>query len=71
MHRHSEAMDCYAKALEINPCLEQAWYLRGMTLVNVFQSYREAVPYFEQAERLGLKEASRALTACQEAVARK
>jgi tetratricopeptide (TPR) repeat protein len=67
---HSESLESYGRALEINPRLEQAWFLRGMTLVNELQSYREAVPCFEQAERLGSKEAKQALALCQGALAR-
>jgi len=66
--RHEESLNCFDIALEINPRLEQAWFLRGMTLVNAFQRYREALPYLEEAERLGLKEAARALALCRNAV---
>jgi hypothetical protein len=50
--------------------MEKAWFLRGMALVNGLQRYREAVPYFEEAERLGSREAKQALTFCQDALAR-
>jgi tetratricopeptide (TPR) repeat protein len=70
LKKHNESLECYARALEINPRLERAWFLRGMTLVNELQSYREAVPCFEQAERLGSKEAKQALALCQGALAR-
>jgi tetratricopeptide (TPR) repeat protein len=69
--RHEEALSSYGKAIELNPRLDQAWYLRGLTLVNVFQRYREALPYLEEAERLGSKEASETLVMCQSAVGRK
>ena len=67
--RHEEALNSYGKAIELNHRLDQAWFLRGSTLVNVFQRYREAVPYLEEAERLGSKEASELLAKCQSAVA--
>ncbi len=67
--RYEESLKCYDMALEINPSLQQAWFLRGMTLVNAFQLYREALPYLEEAERLGLKEAAQALAICRNAVA--
>jgi len=70
LQKHGESFECYGKALEINPCLEQAWFLRGMTLVNGMQRYREAVPFFEEAERLGSTEAKHALSLCQDALAR-
>jgi tetratricopeptide (TPR) repeat protein len=65
--RHGDALICYDRALTINPNLEQAWLLRGTTLVNVFQQYQEALPYLEQAERLGSREAKQALAVCQSA----
>jgi tetratricopeptide (TPR) repeat protein len=68
LNRHDEALQCYGSAIEINPRLEQAWFLRGVTLVNAFQRYGEALPYFEEAERLGLKEARQAVASCQDAV---
>jgi tetratricopeptide (TPR) repeat protein len=68
--KHEDALQCYSTALEMNPRLEQAWFRRGMTMVNAFQLYREAVPYFEEAERLGVKEAKPALVLCQNAAAR-
>jgi len=67
--RYEESLRCYDTALEINRGLQQAWFLRGMTLVNAFQLYREALPYLEEAERLGLKEAAQALAICRNAVA--
>ena len=70
LKRHSEALECYGNALQINPRMEKAWFLRGMALVNGLQRYREAVPYFEEAERLGSREAKQALTFCQDALAR-
>jgi len=66
--RHEESLRCFDTALEINPRLEQAWFLRGITLVNAFQLYREALPYLEEAERLGLKGAAQALALCRNAV---
>jgi tetratricopeptide (TPR) repeat protein len=68
LNRHDESLHCYGTAIEINPRLEQAWFLRGMTLVNAFRRYGEALPYFEEAERLGLKEAGQAVAVCQDAV---
>jgi len=66
--KHEECLICYGAALEINPQLQQAWFLRGLTLVNAFQRYREALPYFEQAERLGSKEAKEGLALCNRAL---
>jgi tetratricopeptide (TPR) repeat protein len=66
--RHQESINCCEKAIEINRGLEQAWLLRGTTLVNAFHNYRDAVPCFEEAERLGSKEAKQALALCRTAV---
>ena len=68
--RHGEAMDSYGKAIELNALLDQAWFLMGLTLVNVFHSYREALPYLKEAERLGSKQASQPLAMCQSALGR-
>ena len=59
-----------AGAIELNPRLDHAWFLRGMTLMNVLHRYREAVPYLEEAQRLGSKEANKLLAMCQSAVGR-
>lgn len=62
--RLEEALQCYGTAIETGPQLAQAWFLRGATLVNSFQEYREAIPYLEEAERLGMKEARDVLAVC-------
>jgi len=66
LQRYQESLNCYSNALELNPQLEQAWFLRGLTLMNAFQSYHEAIPYFQEAERLGSKEATKALALCRQ-----
>ncbi len=63
--KNEAALDSYSRAIQINPKLDQAWFLRGMTLVNVFHRYEEALPFFAEAARLGLKEALEPLAACQ------
>jgi tetratricopeptide (TPR) repeat protein len=62
--RIEEALQCYGTAIETGPQLAQAWFLRGATLVNSFQEYREAIPYLEEAERLGIEEARDVLAIC-------
>jgi len=62
--KYEDALHCYGTAIEIGPQLGQAWFLRGVTMVNAFQQYREAIPYLEEADRLGVKEAKDALAAC-------
>ena len=66
--RNSEALECFEKAIQLNPLLDQAWYLRGLTLMTVFRRVPEAVPYFQEAKRLGSKDAARALDMCREAL---
>ena len=68
MHRYQDALACYGTAIELNPRQGQAWFLRGMTLVNGFRDYRDALPYFEEAERQGSKEATNAIAMCRQAV---
>ena len=70
LKRDEEALQCYGAVLEINPREKQAWYLRGITMVNAFRAYREAVPYLEEAERLGVSEAKEALALCRTAAVR-
>ena len=67
LERHEEALQCYGTAIEISPHLEQAWYLRGVTMINAFGQYSEAIPYLEQADRLGVKEAKEVLELCRKA----
>lgn len=68
--KHDEALNSYGKAIEFNPRLDQAWFLRGLTLMNVFHRYQEAIPYLQEAERLGSKEASQMLAMYQNAIAK-
>lgn len=67
LKRDQDALQCYGAALEINPREKQAWFLRGITMVNAFRAYREAVPYLEEAERLGVSEAREPLAFCRKA----
>ena len=69
LKRFDEALHSYSTVLELNPQDEQAWFLSGMTMMNAFQQYREAVPYLEEAERLGVKEAKEALAFCMRVIA--
>ena len=59
------------RAIQINPQLGQAWYLRGLTLMNAFQRYEEAIPFLAEAVRLGWKEANEPLMQCQASVSRR
>jgi tetratricopeptide (TPR) repeat protein len=69
--RNEAALDSFAKAIEINPLLDQAWFLRGLTLMKAFQRYEDALPNFLEAARLGLKEAKESAALCQSALSRR
>lgn len=61
-----EALECYDRAIEINPSYEKAWYDIGATLANYLQQYRKALVYFEEAQRLGHQKATQAIALCQQ-----
>lgn len=65
---HEAALESFGKAIQINPRLGQAWYLRGLTLMNGLQRYEEAIPFLEEAVRLGSNEARVPLKSCQSMV---
>jgi tetratricopeptide (TPR) repeat protein len=66
--KNEAALEAYSKATQINPRLDRAWFLRGLTLMNAFQRYEEALLFFEEAARLGLKEARESAAMCQTAL---
>jgi len=66
LSRFEEAMQCFDKAIELNPNSAQAWFNKGVVLVNGYQKYRDALPYLEQAERLGAPQASAAVARCRQ-----
>ena len=66
LQRLDEALTCFEHALTVNPNLEQAWFNKGVTLVNAFQRYAEALPCFEAAERLGNPQAAAGVALCQQ-----
>ena len=53
LQRPEEALACFEQARALNPNLEPAWFNKSVTLVNAFQRYIEALPRFQEAERLG------------------
>jgi len=66
--KFTTALQCYGSAIETAPQSGQAWFLMGATMVNAFKQYREAMPYLEEAERLGIKEATDVLALCRNAL---
>lgn len=69
--KNDAALEAYSMATQINPQLDRAWFMRGLTLMNAFQRYDEALPFFEEAARLGLKEAREQAAFCQTALSRR
>ena len=68
LQRPAEALDCFERALALNPRLEQGWFNKGVILVNAFQRYAEALPCFAEAERLGNTQAAEGIAMCQQAL---
>lgn len=62
--RFEDASKSFDKAMGLSPSLAQAWYYKAATLVNGFQRYGDALPYFEEAQRLGSKEAAQGIELC-------
>jgi tetratricopeptide (TPR) repeat protein len=48
VERHEEAIECFDKALEINPKDANVWYNKGVTLENL-EKYEEAIKCFSAA----------------------
>ena len=65
---HEEALACYDRGLAINPQFVEAWFNKGAVLVNQFKRAREALPCFEQAQRLGHPNAAQAIALCLKAL---
>jgi tetratricopeptide (TPR) repeat protein len=63
-----EALDCYERALELDPNLAPAWFNKGVTLFNAFQRYAEALACFEAAERLQYPPAAEGMALCRQAL---
>ena len=62
--KNEAALESFSRAIQLNPRLGQAWHLRGLTLMNAYQRYEEAIPFFAEAVRLGWKEAREPLQLC-------
>lgn len=67
--KSAEALKCFDQALALNPNSAQAWFNKGVVLVNHLRKYREALPYLEQAERLGASGAADAIQQCRKMLA--
>lgn len=64
--RIEEEIDCYTRAIEIDSRNFLAWFNKGSALVNGFRHYREALPCFEEAARLGYPQAAAAIALCRQ-----
>jgi tetratricopeptide (TPR) repeat protein len=51
LRKYSEAIECYDRALELNPNLAVAWYNKGITLKELGK-HSEAIECFNMADRL-------------------
>jgi len=66
LQRYQEALDCFDRPIKLNLHYAEAWFNKGSLLVDIFQSYREALPYFEEAQRLGLPQAGQGIALCRQ-----
>jgi len=62
-----EAIDLYREALERNPSHEAAHYNLGYALASMGR-FRDALPHFQKASRLGLADATQWLSICKERI---
>lgn len=60
MRRFDEALKCCETAISINKDNGGAWFNKGLILANGFKNLQEGLKSFEQAERLGIKQAGEA-----------
>lgn len=64
--RSEESLACYEHALALDPCYAGAWFNKGATLFYSFQRYREALACFEEAQRLGVPQATQMIELCRQ-----
>ncbi|CAD8214280.1 unnamed protein product [Paramecium pentaurelia] len=48
LNKYQEAIECYSKAININPNYDKAWYNKGMALYNL-NKYQEAIECYDKA----------------------
>ena len=46
LERHEEAIECYDKAIELNPKYEKAWYNKGVNLERL-ERHAEAITCYD------------------------
>jgi len=64
LRRFEEALACYDRALAINPQYAVAWFNKGAAFLNGLGNAQEAIPCFEEAQRLGHPNAADAIAIC-------
>lgn len=52
LHQHKKEMDCYDKALRVNPALPEALMSKGVTLAMVFKKFSDSYALMEKALEL-------------------
>lgn len=50
-NRFEDAIKCYDKAIEIDPCFDEAWYAKGVCLSNL-QRFNESIECYDKAIEL-------------------
>ena len=55
LKKYEEAIECYEKALEIDPNDGNAWFFKGLALEN-FEKYDEAIACYERALEIDPKD---------------
>lgn len=62
--QYEKALRCCNCALLLKPHHAGALFNKGIVLMNGFRNHREALTYFEQAQRQGMTQAGQAIIAC-------
>ncbi|MBM3764563.1 MAG: tetratricopeptide repeat protein [Acidobacteria bacterium] len=67
--RHEDAVAAYGEVIKLSPDLAGAWFNKGRALFESLNRPAEALPCFEQAQRLGHAQASQYIAACRQKLA--
>jgi tetratricopeptide (TPR) repeat protein len=68
--RSDEALRYFDEALRLDPSREQAWFRKGLTLLDELSRPGEALPCFEEAQRLGHPDAATMAEECRKQLGR-
>ncbi len=61
--RHSDVVKCCDRVLEIDPRLSQGWILKGLAFCSM-DRFHDAIPCFQEAEKLGDRSAASHIANC-------